>query len=130
MDEILRVHVKVEQSDMVEGAGKTVCMVAFSGTADGPYFQGRILPGGIDTQTYKKGEPAALSARYMLEGVDDRGKPCRLFIENNGTETEGKMRTVPTIVTDSVSLRWMEEADLWGTVDGTEDGVLIRIRRG
>ena len=127
MDEILRVHVTVERGDKVESTGKTVCMVAFSGTADGPYFQGRILPGGIDTQTYKEGAPAALSARYMLEGVDDRGEPCRLFIENNGTEVDGAMRTVPTIVTDSVSLRWMEDAALRGTVDGTEDGVLIRI---
>lgn len=127
MEEILRVHVTVERSDKVESAGKTVCMAAFSGTADGPYFQGRILPGGIDTQTYKEGAPAALSARYMLEGVDDKGAPCRLFIENNGTEVDGAMRTVPTIVTDSVSLRWLEDAALCGTVDGTEDGVLIRI---
>ena len=82
MDEILRVHVKVEHGDRVEGAGKTVCMVAFSGTADGPYFSGTILPGGVDTQTYAPGKPGRLSARYMLEGTDDARKPCRLFIEN------------------------------------------------
>lgn len=129
MEEILRVHVTVDHTDLVEGQGKAICMAAFSGTADGPYFQGRILPGGMDTQTYKKGEPAVLSARYMLEGMDDAGKTCRLFIENNGTQINGEMRTTPTIVTDSVFLRWMEETVLCGTVDGTENGVLIHIWR-
>ena len=129
MDEVLRVHVTVNRTDMVEGAEKTVCMVAFSGVADGPYFQGKTLPGGIDTQTYEKGKPAALSARYILEGTDDAGKPCRLFLDNSGKEIDGKMHTIPKIVTDSDSLRWMEHAALHGTVDGTETGVLIRIWR-
>ncbi len=129
MEEILTVHVTIDGAMDVKGQKSSVCMVSFSGTADGPYFSGTILPGGVDTQTYAPGRLGRLSARYMLEGTDDARKPCRLFIENNGEDTKDGMRTRPVIVTDSVSLSWMEEAKLQGTVEGTAEGVCIHIFR-
>ena len=129
MNEILTVHVNIDGAFEVKGSESSVCMVAFSGTADGPYFRGTILPGGVDTQTRAAGCPARLSARYMLEGTDDTGKPCRLFIENNGEEIEGEMFTKPLIVTDSSSLSWMEKAKLHGMVEGMPNGVRIHIYR-
>lgn len=128
MREILRVDVSLNDFMEVNGAGHSACMVMFSGTADGPYFQGKILPHGVDTQMRTEGKPVTLSARYILEGTDDQGKPCRIFIENNGTEDpDHVIRTRPVIVTDSASLAWMEYADLHGTVEGTADGVIIHI---
>ena len=128
MQEILRVNVSLDDFMEVNGAGHSVCMAVFSGTADGPYFQGRILPHGVDTQLRADGKPMTLSARYILEGTDDKGKPCRIFIENNGTGTSDPViHTRPFLITDSTSLAWMEDVDLHGTVEGTADGVVIHI---
>lgn len=128
MTELLCVLVKLEKIQRIEGALSDIVMIPFSGEACGPYFQGNILPHAVDTQKRKKGEKLQLSARYMLTGTDDQGNPCRMFIENNGTEEAGGvLRTRPVVVTDSPSLAWMEQASLTGTVEGTEGGVIIRI---
>ena len=128
MQEILRVNVSLDDVMEVKGAARTACMVVFSGTAEGPYFQGKILPHGVDTQMRTDGHPMRLSARYILEGMDDQGRPCRHFIENNGAEEpDHVIRTRPVIVTDSPSLAWMEHTDLQGTVEGTDGGVIIHI---
>ena len=128
MKEVLRVTVTLGKILRVDGTSRSACMIPFSGVAQGPWFQGTILPGGIDTQTLAQGKMLSMSARYMLEGKDDRGKPCRLFIENNGTEeADGSIHTKPVIITDSASLSWMESANLYGTVEGTEENVIIHI---
>lgn len=103
-------------------------MIAFSGEADGPYFTGKILPHGVDTQKLENGKQLQLSARYMLEGMDCCGKPCHLFIENNGVEKENGIETKPRIYTDSEALAWMEKAALCGSVEGCgENQVTIHI---
>ena len=130
MNEILRIMVRLKET--MEVTGKTGCarMIAFTGEAEGPYFQGKILPHGVDTQKVMKGKSLQLSARYMLEGVDANGTPCRLFIENNGEETSDGLRTSPRIYTDSEALSWLEETCLTGSVEGCgENQVLIRIRK-
>ena len=128
MREILTVNVSLDDVMEVKGNAGSACMVMFSGTADGPYFRGKILPHGVDTQMRTDGRPMTLSARYILEGTDDQGKACRIFIENNGTEdSDHVIRTRPVIITDSASLAWMEHAELHGTVEGTADGVIIHI---
>ena len=130
MNEILRIMVRLKET--MEVTGKTGCtrMIAFTGDAEGPYFQGKILPHGVDTQKVMKGKSLQLSARYMLEGVDANGTPCRLFIENNGEETSDGLRTSPRIYTDSEALSWLEETCLTGSVEGCGDNqVLIRIRK-
>lgn len=130
-EEILRVLVNLEDVMAVEGTVRDVIMISFSGEAQGPYFNGRILPHGVDTQKRKKGGKTKLSARYMLEGTDDTQTPCHIFIENNGVEEpDGVMRLHPEISTDSASLAWMEEEPLTGTVEGAGEGkVIIRIYR-
>lgn len=129
MNEILRIMARLEE--IIEVTGKTGCarMIAFTGEAEGPYFHGKILPHGVDTQKVMEGKPLQLSARYMLEGVDANGTPCRLFIENNGEETSEGLFTSPRIYTDSEALSWLEEAELTGSVEGYgENQVRIRIR--
>ena len=129
-EKILTVHVALDECLELEGEKHSVRMITFSGTADGPYFSGKILPGGVDTQKGIAGEKPILSARYMLEGTDDTGHSCRIFIENNGAEdADGVIRTVPVIATDSRSLLWMENACLEGTVEPAETGVEIHIFR-
>ena len=75
-EEVLTVHVKIEKviemhSDNVD----SVCMILFKGNVTGKYFEGDVLPGGVDTQIIGRFEDRhTLSARYMLEGKDYTGK--------------------------------------------------------
>ncbi len=128
MREVLTIDVRLTGFHEVKGGTGEACMITFDGTASGPFFNGRILPGGVDTQKEFYGEPRSLSARYILEGTDDKGEKCAVFVENNGAMGEDGIRTVPRILTDSASLRWLETAQLSGTVEDGEPGhVTIRI---
>lgn len=126
-ENVLSIHVKIDEAFDVCGNGVTVNLVNFHGTAESDFFSGEILPGGVDTQTYIEGEPGRLSARYMLEGKDCLGKKCRIFIENNGTNSGEKIVTKPKIVTDSKELAWLMSAELEGQVISEPDGICIEI---
>jgi hypothetical protein len=99
-------------------------MIPFTGTAEGPYFNGTIVEKGVDTQKiYPNGE-VKLSARYMLEGEDFNGNKCSVFIENNGESLE---KCIPLIITDSADLQFLSEAELTSKVIPNEYGVEVRI---
>ncbi len=127
--EVLTVDVNITGATEVKGDNAEVCMISFDGSATGPYFNGKILPGGIDTQKEFKGLGRQLSARYVLEGVDYKGNSCKIFIENNGRFDEnGNIITEPLIITDSEELEFLTKKDLKGTVEGkASGGVLIHI---
>ncbi len=93
--------------------------------AEGPYFQGMILPGGVDTQKIYPDGSGVLNARYMLEGKDSEGKECRIFIDN--TAELGSNETVPRIVTDSAILQKFAEKELAGEMEMKEDRLIIEI---
>lgn len=137
---VLSVHVKIDKNFEVKSEAGSANMILFHGTAESDYFKGVILPGGVDTQSQwfvNEGNiqtPAQdgewrLSARYMLEGTDMEGQPCRIFIENNGSFENGEIVTRPRILTDSKALAWMEQAELVGGIVGEEDGICIEIMR-
>lgn len=109
----------------VEGTDKKVCQILFDGKAKGDYFIGRVLPGGVDTQLINADGSGTLSARYILEGYDRSGQQCRIFVENNALlNCSG---TKPTIITDSVELKWLETASLYGNLDTSNGNVIIDI---
>ena len=131
MREILRIHVLCTQTERVCGGSGTAAMVFFEGEAESSYFRGRVLPSGCDTQQITE-KLFQLSARYILEGMDAEGRPCRIFVENNGEVREppadGVTHTHPTVLTDSPALQWLERAKLSGTATGEgENRVLIQI---
>lgn len=121
--EVLVIQVTITGDTRVKGAAGEAGMVAFTGTVDCPNFHGVILPGGVDTQRMVNGR-LTLSARYILEGTDRDGNPCRIFIENNGETTDpaAPMVTTPTIFTDSPALQYLETASLHGTLEPRPDG--------
>ncbi|BCZ45437.1 hypothetical protein psyc5s11_15040 [Clostridium gelidum] len=134
-EEVLTVHVNIEKiiemhSDNVD----SVCMILFKGNVTGKYFEGDVLPGGVDTQIIGRFEDKhTLSARYMLEGKDYTGKSCKIFIENNGNVNRKlkyvPFRTYPKIITDSKALEFLNYDLLVGEGVGTESGVDIKIYR-
>ena len=121
---ILTIRVSLEPSFKVRGSREQIVMIPFTGEAEGPLFRGRILPHGVDTQRLDLDGKGTLSARYMLEGTDADGTPCRIFIENQGSWETGFH---PYLVTDSPLLAPWETADLSATVTGIEGGVMVRI---
>lgn len=123
----LLVHVIVDGCDEVKGSLSTARMIRFHGRAESDFFSGEILPGGVDTQREYKDKPFALSARYMLRGKDKDGRDCLLFIENNGTDTDGVVTTSPLLVSDSPSLAWLETARTSGSISGKDGDLLITI---
>jgi len=101
------VQIDPAQVSPLKGPAGEVVMIPFSGTVAGEIFNGKVLPGGVDTQTVDQNGVRHMSARYMLEGVDARGQQCRIYIDNNGWFT-GPMslpfKTIPTLMTDSPTL--------------------------
>lgn len=128
MELVLAIDIFIDGAMEVKGKKGEACMISFHGNAQSPYFKGIVIPGGVDTQKEVYGEKRMLSARYVLNGTDDKGKACKIFIENNGTAdwVDGAMHTVPVIYTDSESLSWLECTPLKGTVTPQEGGVKIQ----
>ena len=50
MKEVLTFSIDIIDICEVKGASAVAAMILFTGTADCKNFQGRILPGGVDTQ--------------------------------------------------------------------------------
>ena len=121
---ILTIKVNCLEAAAVKGHTMDIVMVPFTGTAEGPYFTGTVSGTGMDTQKIEKNGRCRLSARYILEGKDADGLPCKLFIENE-SGADGKLR--PKIVTDSEVLAAWETSPLYAELEPAEGGVVIRI---
>ncbi len=120
---VLIVDVELDEIYEVNGKKGQASMLLFHGTAKGDNFIGRILPGAVDTQKELAEQPRLLSARYIIQGEDSAGNMCHIFIENNSVP--GSEYTKPIIYTDSEELQWLETADLYGTLCGKPNGVII-----
>lgn len=136
LEEVLTVHVKILKAIQLQNSdGDTVVMITFTGEATGKHFNGVVLDGGVDTQIIgQHGDRHSLSARYMLQGKDDTGQNCEIYIENNGDFNKGLpdgllFRTTPKIITNSKSLSFLNSDVLIGEGYGAENGVDIKIFR-
>lgn len=135
LEKVLTIHVRIERTiELHNDEGDSVVMIAFAGNATGPYFQGEILEGGIDTQVIgRPGGWHTLSARYMLQGEDYESHACRIYIENNGDANkhwnDALFRTRPTIITNSKALSSWNNELFVGEGFPTESGVDIIIYR-
>ena len=125
--EVLRILIKPTGSNQVSSGKGFFNMVLFEGECDCENFKGKVLPGGVDTQHYYAEGKGTLSARYMLEGVDKEGKPCKIFIQNDGHHDNGFLPTTPKVYTDSETLRWLEDEDLIGHLIFEGDALIISI---
>ena len=119
-------------ASFLKAANGEVAMIPFGGTVTGPLFNGKVLPGGVDVQTVNANGVRHMCARYMLEGVDDRGDKCRIFIENNGWFAPGPpsspFKTIPTFLTDSVSLAPLLHSNRFrGEGHPRDGGVMIKL---
>ncbi len=126
MELLMEIDIRIKGSQFVAGHTRDICMIEFDGTATGPYFNGKVIGTGVDTQKIEKTKEMALSARYMLDGKDSVGNECRMFIENNGSDFDN---CKPTVYTNSPVLADWETTDLTAKVIPKEGGVTIQIYR-
>lgn len=125
--EILKIKIQITACEEVAG-DPTVKMISFTGSVEGKYFCGKVLEGGVDTQTLDKNGNGTVSARYMLEGSDCENNRCRIFIENNGEIKNGDIgHTTPEIITDSPVLAPLLEKRIYGKLYSDEMGFYIGI---
>jgi hypothetical protein len=135
MERKLIFDIKIDMmGNPVQLSGKRgeVVMIPFKGSVKSDIFEGIVEPCGVDTQTVNLSKIRHMSARYMLTGKDNSGKPAKIYVENNGwfDENEGHMtmpfHTVPTFYTDSELLApYLHTAQFVGEGHAEEDGLHI-----
>ena len=125
--EIFRLYINVTQMHQIVFGDKCVNMLLFDGKCTGDYFQGNILSGGVDTQQVDLNGKGTLSARYMLEGIDKEGNPCKVFIQNDAEIGTEDSTTHPQIFTDSECLKWLEQETLTGRILWEQEQLIISI---
>lgn len=114
--ELFTFTIGIGASDEVKGAdGVTSSMINFTCTSDCDAFKGRGVSNFVDTRMQFPGQVQTLSARYIMEGTDEDGKECKIYVENNGIDNNG-MVTEPIIITDNPKWAFVETAPLHGTV--------------
>ena len=57
------VDIYSEQVSLLKGPAGEVVMIPFGGTVKGEIFNGKVLPGGVDTQTVDQNGVRHMSAR-------------------------------------------------------------------
>jgi hypothetical protein len=129
---IFEVHVEIDNQTVsfLKGPAGEVVMIPFTGTVSGELLNGRVLPGGVDTQTVNQNGVRHMSARYMLDCVDRDGDPCRVYIENNGWfETQSMpFKTIPSFMTDSPKLAaYLHCNNFRGEGHFEEGGLIIKM---
>lgn len=123
--DILWLYINLTEINEVVSNNVTAKMLLFDGTCKSDIFNGTILHGGVDTQMVYPDGTGTLSARYIVEGTDSKGNPCRLFIENNAKLGADQIVTEPKIVTDSKELKWLETAKLVGRIEHGEQLTIV-----
>lgn len=127
-------HVIIDRSAIseLEAVNGKAVIIPFGGYTESEIFKGRILPGAADVQTLDASGIRHMCAKYMFEGIDQEGRKCRLFVENNGyferNSQPSPFHAYPVFLSDSPYLN-----DLLGRAvyrsEGhpTKEGVDIRI---
>ena len=121
MEKLFDVNVRITGFNQVKTDTTTVNVITFDGDCQAPFFTGKILDGGVDTQKFEKGKPGTLSARYIIKGKDNKGQETSLFIENNGFVNEdGSIETNPVILCDNDELAPLFSKKLTGRIKNVD----------
>jgi hypothetical protein len=121
MKKLFDINVRITGFNQVKTDTTTVNFITFDGDCQAPFFTGKILDGGVDTQKFEKGKPGTLSARYIIKGKDNKGQETSLFIENNGFVNEdGSIETSPFILCDNDELAPLFSKKLTGRIKNVD----------
>lgn len=134
---VVDIPILVGQDEVV---GRRQLIPILSGVVTGADFNGKVLPGGIDSQIIRPNGKCELSARYAIE-LDDG---ATIYIENNGIRRvpgefvddvkAGKFvdpsvyyfRTVPTFEVYDEKYQWLTSYNFVCTATRLPETVLLR----
>lgn len=123
MDKIMTLYIDCKEFHEVKNEELTMLQILFDGRAEGKWFNGTVMNGGVDTQTIKPDGSGTLSARYCLEGTDNEGLPCRMYVSNEAELWSEK--THPKVHSDSPNLKWLSTTELEGKMINDDEGLRI-----
>lgn len=115
-----------------------VMIIPLTGTVEGKLFHGRIMPGAADVQVTNPAGVRRMRAQYMLEGLDNTGAACHIFVENHGyfqrDHRPKPFEAWPPFRTDSQALRpYLQgmhfRAEGYSNKIGVISGFLIRMNK-
>ena len=132
---IMTFHIVIQKDTVTSLKTETraVTFIPFTGYTDSPYFKGEIMPGAADVQVTDASGMRHMCAKYIFKGTDAKGKPCHLFVENNGYFPKDGVRkdhfdACPRFITDSEYLNEMLSRPVFRSEGHpTETGVDIMI---
>ena len=107
---IMEFNVTINEADITAMTTRNgeVVYIPFTGSVQSELFCGTIRPGAADIQVVNPAGVRHMCAKYIFEGTDRAGKPCHLYVENNGYFEKGHMDmpfdATPTFMTDSEEL--------------------------
>ena len=108
---IMTIHVIFDKAEIntLQGPWGGVTFIPFEASVESSLFTGKTLPGAADVQTENRAGVRHLCAKYMFDGKDGSGNPCRLFVQNDGYLTpanrnEPVIGAQPFFLTDSREL--------------------------
>ena len=108
---IMTFKVSVDRSEMsaLEGPFGGAYFVPFQAEVKSRIFTGKTRPGACDVQTENLAKVRHMCDKYLFEGVDENGNPCKLFVQNDGwmnpaNREDPFFQAVPTFITDSPAL--------------------------
>ena len=130
---ILEIAVTIHREDCTsfDTPNGHVTMIPFTGEATG-IITGMVRPGGVDVQVTDAACVRHMCARYVVEGVDDAGDPCHLYVENNAYFERGSspspFHATPTFRCDSPTrASYFHGAHFRAEGHPAPDGVCIKI---
>lgn len=122
--EVLTIDVHITGSTIrLKPGRRSIIKLDFDGTAIGPLFQGKILPGAADVQERKGMKPVRFCADYHIAGTDFTGTPCQVHIVNENTGSGW----IPTISTDSKALAFLNHAGCSAVLEDQKQGPIVHI---
>ena len=122
-EEILSIRVVITHQESVTDGDVEKLNLFFTGYCDTEYFQGAVIPEGCDAQEYCRGVQTKMRAEYTLVGMDEQGRNCSIHIVNQREGEDFK----PVVETDSLSLAWLNRADLTAVLEHGAGGPTVRI---
>ena len=98
-------------------------ILPFTGSCATGWFTGEVKPGAKDVQRRRLGGRVHFCAEYDLAGTDYTGQPCTVHVKNENFGAGW----IPTLLTDSPALNFLNTAPAMTAVEGRPGGVLVRI---
>ncbi|MCR5796539.1 MAG: family 43 glycosylhydrolase [Eubacterium sp.] len=124
---IVCLNLNVLKKTSLKGHSEDVELISVSGESSTEYFKGKIKNETTIVKKIEHGNIRNLDARFILEGEDNTGKSCKIFLEINGISREISDKFEARITTDSDELQWVTNAELACEIENNGDEIIIKI---